>query len=78
MRPWSAKPRYVHGLPPRPPCARSSIPARLAGTITTVKIAVVPFTAQAPIATLNGWGITDDLVTVESDAGNVEIADPEL
>jgi hypothetical protein len=37
----------------------------------------VPFTAQAPIATLNGWGITDDLVTVETDAGNVEIADPD-
>jgi hypothetical protein len=51
--------------------------ARLAETLTTVKIAVVPFTVQAPIATLNGWGITDDLVTVETDAGTVEIADPE-
>jgi len=51
--------------------------ARLAETLTTATIGIVPFTAQAPIATLNGWGITDDLVTVETDAGNVEIADPE-
>jgi hypothetical protein len=36
----------------------------------------VPFTAQAPIATLNGWVLTDDLATIETDAGNVEIADP--
>jgi hypothetical protein len=51
--------------------------ARLAETLTTATIGVIPFTAQAPIATLNGWGITDDLVIVETDAGNVEIADPE-
>jgi transcriptional regulator with XRE-family HTH domain len=51
--------------------------ARLAESLTTAIIGIVPFTAQAPIATLNGWGITDDLVTVETDAGNVEIADPE-
>jgi transcriptional regulator with XRE-family HTH domain len=51
--------------------------ARLAETLTTATIGIVPFTAQAPIATLNGWGITDDLVTVETDAGNVEIADPD-
>ena len=51
--------------------------ARLAETLTTATIGIMPFSAQAPIATLNGWGITDDLVTVETDAGNVEIADPE-
>jgi transcriptional regulator with XRE-family HTH domain len=51
--------------------------ARLAETLTTANIGIVPFSAQAPIATLNGWGITDDLVTVETDAGNIEIADPE-
>jgi transcriptional regulator with XRE-family HTH domain len=50
---------------------------RLAESLTTATIGIVPFTAHAPIATLNGWGITDDLVTVETDAGNVEIADPE-
>jgi hypothetical protein len=36
----------------------------------------MPFTAKAPIATLNGWVLTDDIATVETDAGNVEIADP--
>jgi transcriptional regulator with XRE-family HTH domain len=51
--------------------------ARLAETLTTAVIGIVTFDAPAPIATLNGWGITDDLVTVETDAGNVEIADPE-
>jgi transcriptional regulator with XRE-family HTH domain len=51
--------------------------ARLAETLTTATIGAIPFSTQAPIATLNGWGITDDLVTVETDAGNVEIADPE-
>lgn len=50
--------------------------ARLAETVTTATIGIVPFTAQAPIATLNGWVLTDDLATVETDAGNVEIADP--
>jgi transcriptional regulator with XRE-family HTH domain len=50
--------------------------ARVAETLTTATIGVVPFTAQAPIATLNGWVLTDDLATVETDAGNVEIADP--
>jgi hypothetical protein len=49
--------------------------ARLAETLTAT-IGVVPFTARAPIATVNGWVLTDDLATVETDAGNVEIADP--
>ena len=51
--------------------------ARLAETLTTATIAIVPFAAQAPIATLNGWVLTDDLATIETDAGNLEIADPE-
>ena len=51
--------------------------ARLAESLTTATIGVIPFAAQAPIATRNGWGITDDLVTIETDAGNVKIADPE-
>jgi hypothetical protein len=51
--------------------------ARLAETLTTATIAIVPFTAHAPIATLNGWVLTDDLATIETDAGNLEIADPE-
>jgi transcriptional regulator with XRE-family HTH domain len=51
--------------------------ARLAETLTTATIAIIPFTAQAPIATLNGWLLTDDLATIETDAGDLEIADPE-
>jgi transcriptional regulator with XRE-family HTH domain len=51
--------------------------ARLAETLATATIGIVPFTAQAPIATLNGWSLTDDLATIETDAGNLEIADPE-
>jgi hypothetical protein len=51
--------------------------ARLAETLTTATIAIVPFTAKAPIATLNGWGLTDDLASIETDAGELEIADPD-
>lgn len=50
--------------------------ARLAETLATATIAVVPFAARAPIATLHGWMLTDDLVTIETDAGDLEIADP--
>ena len=50
--------------------------ARLAETLTTATVAIVPFTAPAPIATLHGWALTDDLATIETDAGNLEIADP--
>jgi transcriptional regulator with XRE-family HTH domain len=51
--------------------------ARLAETVTTATIGIVPFPAQAPIATLHGWSLTDDLATIETDAGNLELADPE-
>jgi hypothetical protein len=51
--------------------------ARLAETLTTATIGVLPFTAQAPIATLHGWFLADDLATIETDAGNLEDADPE-
>jgi transcriptional regulator with XRE-family HTH domain len=51
--------------------------ARLAETLTTATIAIVPFTAQAPIATLHGWALIDNIATIETDAGNLEIADPE-
>jgi transcriptional regulator with XRE-family HTH domain len=51
--------------------------ARLAETLTTATIGIVPFTTQAPIATLHGWSLTDDLATVETDTGNLEVADPE-
>jgi hypothetical protein len=50
--------------------------ARLAETLTTATIAILPFNTHAPIATLHGWSLTDDLATIETDAGNLEIADP--
>jgi transcriptional regulator with XRE-family HTH domain len=51
--------------------------ARLAETLTTATIAIVPFNAPAPIATLHGWALIDDIATIETDAGNLEIADPQ-
>jgi len=51
--------------------------APLAETLTTATIGVIPFTSPAPIATLHGWLLTDDLATIETDAGNLEVADPE-
>jgi len=51
--------------------------ARLAETVTTATVAIVPFTAQAPIITLHGWALTDDIATIETDTGNLEIADPQ-
>lgn len=51
--------------------------ARLAETVTAAAIGIVPFAARAPIAVLNGWAILDDLVTIETDGGDLEIADPE-
>jgi len=51
--------------------------ARLAETLTTTTIGIVPFAAQAPIATLHGWALLDDLATIETDGGDLEIADPE-
>lgn len=51
--------------------------ARLAESLSTATIGIVPFTAKIPIASLNGWLLTDDLATIETDAGNVEVADPD-
>jgi hypothetical protein len=55
---------------------REHIP-RLAESLTTATIGIVPFTAQAPIATLHGWLLTDEFATIETHAGNLEIADPQ-
>jgi hypothetical protein len=51
--------------------------ARLAETLTTATIAVTPFATQSPIAVLHGWLLTDDLATIETYTGNLEVADPE-
>jgi transcriptional regulator with XRE-family HTH domain len=49
--------------------------ARLGETLSTATIGILPFAAPAPIATLHGWLLTDGLATIETDAGNLEIAD---
>ena len=51
--------------------------AHLAQSLTTATIGVIPFAAQMPIATLNGWTIIDDLAAIETDVGSLEIADPQ-
>ncbi|MGH3326271.1 MAG: helix-turn-helix domain-containing protein [Streptomycetales bacterium] len=50
--------------------------ARLAQTLTTATIGIVPFTAQAPITSLSGYAMYDDLVTIETLGGDLDIADP--
>lgn len=50
--------------------------AQLAVSLTTATIGVLPFLAQVPVAALTGWSILDDLVTVETDGGELQIADP--
>lgn len=69
LRTRLASPRTMH--------AQREHIARLAETLTTATIAIVPFSVQAPIATLHGWALTDDLVTIETDGGDLQIADPE-
>jgi hypothetical protein len=43
--------------------------ARLAETLATATIGIVPFSVQAPIAALHGWPLIDDLVTIETEEG---------
>ena len=52
--------------------------ARMAETLTTAVIGVVPFSADLPLVTLHGWAIRDDVVTFEHGSGDFEIADPDL
>ncbi|MGL5827953.1 MAG: Scr1 family TA system antitoxin-like transcriptional regulator, partial [Angustibacter sp.] len=49
--------------------------AHLAATVTHAKIGVIPF-EQCPILPLHGWEQRDDIVTIETTAGDLEIADP--
>lgn len=49
--------------------------ARMA-TTTHATIGVTPFDRPAPVMLLHGWEQRDDIVTVETAAGDLEIADP--
>lgn len=51
--------------------------AHVAETLTTATIGIVPFTARLPVAPLGGWGILDDIVSIEQAGGDLEIADPQ-
>jgi hypothetical protein len=63
--------------------SRACVCARASATLGSTRAAPVdgfsprPFAGQAAVATLHGWSLTDDLATIETDAGNLEIADPE-
>jgi hypothetical protein len=49
--------------------------ARLAATITRARIGVIPF-QRCPILPLHGWEQRDNMVSIETTAGDLEIADP--
>jgi hypothetical protein len=50
--------------------------ARLAESLTTATIGIIPFTARMPVYGMTGWTAIDDLVQIETEGGDVEIADP--
>jgi transcriptional regulator with XRE-family HTH domain len=43
--------------------------ARLAETLTTATIGIVPFSRPAPVMSMHGWVIRDDYVTIETSGG---------
>ena len=51
--------------------------ARLAESLTTAVIGIIPFAARMPVYGVTGWVILDDLVTIETEGGDLDIADPE-
>ncbi len=44
--------------------------------LTTVKVGIVPFAAPMPVMPLSGFDIRDDVVTIETLGGEIELADP--
>lgn len=44
--------------------------------LTTVTIGIVPFAAPMPVMPLSGFSISDELVTIETLGGEIEVADP--
>jgi hypothetical protein len=49
--------------------------ARLAGSLTHARVGVVPL-SRCPILPLHGWEQRDNIVSIETTAGDLEIADP--
>ena len=50
--------------------------ARLATSLTHARVAVVPL-SRCPILPLHGWEQRDHIVSIETTAGDLEIADPD-
>lgn len=50
--------------------------ARLAESLTTAVIGIVPFTAQMPVYGITGWTVLDDRVEIESEGGDLYLGDP--
>ena len=50
--------------------------ARLAETLTTVVIGIVPFSRELPVLIFNGWDLTDDIIAIETPLGDLDISDP--
>ena len=50
--------------------------ARLAESLTHARVAVVPL-SRCPILPLHGWEQRDNIISIETTAGDLEIADPD-
>jgi len=50
--------------------------ARLARSLTHARVGVVPL-SRCPILPLNGWEQRDNIISIETTAGDIEIADPD-
>lgn len=50
--------------------------ARLAETLTTAVIGIIPFDRELPVLVFNGWDLTDDILAIETPLGDLDISDP--
>ena len=50
--------------------------ARLAETLITTTIGVIPLDRQLPVLLFNGWDLTDDIIAIETPLGDLDISDP--
>ena len=50
--------------------------ARLAQSLTHARVGVVPL-SRCPILPLHGWEQRDNIISIETTAGDLEIADPD-
>ncbi len=50
--------------------------ARLAETLSTATIGIIPFDQQLPVLVFNGWDLTDDIIAIETPLGDLDISEP--